>query len=130
MLEGGCFCGFVRYVIRGTPTQQTNCHCTICRRVSGAAFVSWFTVHPKEFAFTAGRPGRFASSEHASRSFCPSCGTPLTFQSSRATDEIDVTTCSLDDPERVPPRDHTRVSSQLSWLELSDGLPRFPEARE
>jgi hypothetical protein len=129
MLEGGCFCGFVRYRVQGTPTQETNCHCTICRRTTGAAFVTWFTVPPTDFTFTAGSPARFSSSVHGTRCFCPRCGTQLTFQTSRAADELDITTCSLDDPERVPPRDHTRISSRLAWVKLSDGLPEFPEAR-
>jgi hypothetical protein len=130
MLEGGCFCGFLRYQIQGTPYYETNCHCSICRRTTGAPFVAWFTVPTDALRFTAGEPVRFASSHHGTRSFCPRCGTQLTFQSSRADGDVDVTTCSLDDPERVPPRDHTRTSSQLSWVSLSDGLPRFPEARD
>jgi hypothetical protein len=129
-LEGGCFCGAIRYRIRGTPTQETHCHCSICRRTTGAPFVTWFTVRPDELAFTIGEPARFASSDHGTRGFCARCGTQLTFASTRAPDEIDVTTCSLDEPERVPPRDHTRTSSQLSWIALADGLPRFPEARD
>ena len=46
-----------------------------------------------------------------------------------ASDEIDVTTCSLDDPERLPPEDHTRTSSKLGWVKLADGLPEYREAR-
>jgi hypothetical protein len=129
LLEGGCFCGFVRYRVRGTPFHETHCHCSICRRTASAAFVTWFTVATPDFAFTAGQPTRFSSSEHGTRSFCPRCGTALTFASSRAAGELDVTTCSLDDPERVPPLDHTWTSSQLSWVRLSDGLPRFPGIR-
>jgi predicted enzyme related to lactoylglutathione lyase len=52
----------------------------------------------------------------------------LTFESDQAPAEIDITTCSLDDPEAEPPRDHTRTHSQMSWI-AHDGLPRFPEAR-
>ncbi len=129
MLEGGCFCGFLRYQVRGTPTCETNCHCSICRRTTGAPFVTWFTVLASAFTFTAGSPSRFRSSEHGTRSFCPRCGTQLTFHPTRAAGDLDITTCSLDDPERVPPRDHTRTSSQLSWVKLSDGLARFPDAR-
>jgi hypothetical protein len=129
VLEGGCFCGFVRYRIDGAPSQETGCHCSICRRTTGAPFVAWFTVAPAEFAFVSGHPTRFASSDHATRTFCPRCGTQLTFQSSHAADEIDVTTCSLDDPERVPPRDHTRTSARLSWVTLGDGLRQFVESR-
>ena len=129
MLDGGCFCGFVRYQVRGTPVDETNCHCSICRRTTGAPFVTWFTIPTAEFSFTAGDPVRFRSSEHGTRTFCPRCGTQLTFQSSRAAAEVDVTTCSLDRPERVPPRDHTRTSARLPWIELPDGLPRFAEGR-
>jgi hypothetical protein len=84
MLEGGCFCGFVRYRVSAEPTCETNCHCSICRRTTGAAFVTWFTVPPAAFAFTTGSPARFRSSDHATRSFCPRCGTQLTFASTRA----------------------------------------------
>jgi hypothetical protein len=128
-LEGGCFCGFVRYRAEGPAWDETLCHCSICRRISGAPLVAWFSVAAASFRFTSGEPARFASSDHAARSFCPRCGTPLTFQSTRAPGELDVTTCSLDDPERVPPHDHTRASAKLSWLKLGDGLPVFPEAR-
>lgn len=129
MIEGGCFCGFVRYRAGGVPGHETNCHCSICRRVHAAPFVAWVTVPAAQFAFTAGAPRRFASSQHGQRTFCPRCGTPLTFQSSQAPDEIDLATGSLDDPEAHPPRDHTRTSAKLSWVSLGDDLPRFPEER-
>jgi 2-oxo-3-hexenedioate decarboxylase len=115
--------------VTGTPVHETHCHCSICRRTTGAPFVTWFTVPADAFAFTAGSPTCFASSDHGRRSFCPFCGTQLTFQSSRAPGELDVTTCSLDEPERVPPKDHTQTGAMLSWVALSGGLPRFPEAR-
>jgi hypothetical protein len=127
-MEGGCFCGFVRYRAEGAHRDETNCHCSICRRTSAAAFVTWFTVATQDFHFTSGDPTRFQSSEHGTRTFCPRCGTPLTFQSSKAAEEIDVTTCSLDDPESVPPKDHTRVSSRLSWVTLGH-LDAFLEGR-
>jgi hypothetical protein len=59
-----------------------------------------------------------------------SCGTQLAFELDGARDEIDVTTCSLDDTNRLVPTDHTRVSSKLEWVKLADGLPQFRESRE
>lgn len=129
MLEGGCFCKFIRYQAEGAPFDETNCHCSICRRTSGAPFVAWFTVANHSFRLLSGEPSSFRSSDHGTRTFCPRCGTPLTFGSNRSPDNIDVTTCSLDDPERLPPKDHTRVSAKLSWVELDDGLPEFAEER-
>jgi hypothetical protein len=129
MLTGGCLCGEVRYEAAGTPFHQTNCHCSMCRRASGAPMVAWFSVPYAQLRWTSGVPTRYRSSAHAVRSFCPRCGTQLTFQSDRYPEEIDITTCSLDDPEQAPPQDHTRTSSQLRWVKLDDGLPRHPEAR-
>jgi hypothetical protein len=40
-----------------------------------------------------------------------------------------VTICSLERPELLPPKDHTRTSSKLSWVILGDELPMFPESR-
>jgi len=128
-MEGGCFCGFVRYRCGGTPSDETICHCSICRRTSGAPSVAWFTVPASQYAVTAGTPSSFDSSEHGTRTFCPRCGTPLTFRSSRSPGEIDVTTCSLDDPEALPPKDHTQAATRLSWVALGDGLPAFPGRR-
>jgi hypothetical protein len=128
-MQGGCFCGFVRYRVDGPASYETGCHCSTCRRTSGAPFVAWFTVRDADFAFSAGEPGAFRSSAHGARTFCPRCGTPLTFRSGHAPGEVDVTTCSLDDPELLPPKDHTQAASRLSWLHLDDGLPSFRGAR-
>lgn len=129
MLKGSCLCGAVCYEAGGMPSLETNCHCTICRRASGAPFVAWFTVPAVEFSVIAGTPASFKSSEHGTRTFCSQCGTPLTFQSTNHPAEIDVTTCSLEDPERLPPKDHTRTSSKLSWVKLADNLPAYAETR-
>ncbi|MDB5488145.1 MAG: glutathione-dependent formaldehyde-activating [Reyranella sp.] len=129
MLKGGCFCGKVRYEADGESWHATACHCSICRRTSAAPFVAWFTVKPEAFRIVAGEPRRFRSSDRATRTFCPSCGTPLTFQSESYPEEIDVTTCSLDDPEQVPPESHTWRASGLSWVKSADGLPVYPEKR-
>jgi hypothetical protein len=129
-LRGGCFCGLIRYEATGEPFDQTNCHCSICRRTSGAPFVAWYTVKRSDFRFVSGDPTRFRSTDAGERRFCPRCGTPLTFEHRDFPDEIDVTTCSLDDPEAIPPRNHTHASSKLGWVYLSDDLPKYPDSRQ
>jgi hypothetical protein len=129
MLEGGCLCGHVRYEAGGVPFHPTVCHCSMCRRAAGAPMVAWFSVPRPGFRFVAGEPTRFASSPGATRTFCPRCGTPLTFEGDGHAEEIDVTTASLDDPEAMPPADHTRTATQLRWVRLADGLPRYPDTR-
>jgi hypothetical protein len=129
MLKGGCLCGHIRYEAGGEPFHPTVCHCSMCRRATGAPMVAWFSVPRVEYRLVAGVPTRFASSAKGTRTFCPRCGTPLTFEDGEHPDEIDVTAASLDDPEAMPPRDHTRAATKLSWVRLADGLPAYPELR-
>ncbi len=39
--------------------------------------------------------------------------------------EIDVTTCSLDDPAVVPPTYHSWMSHSPHWLRFGDDLPMY-----
>ncbi|MGH7042189.1 MAG: GFA family protein [Acetobacteraceae bacterium] len=129
MLTGGCFCGRIRYEAHGTPFHATICHCPDCRRVAGAPFVAWFSLASSWLRFVSDVPKRFASSAKAVRSFCPDCGTPLTFQHEDSPGEIDVTACSLDDPGMVPPQDHVRTNGRVSWVHMNDGLREYAHAR-
>jgi hypothetical protein len=129
MLKGHCLCGAIEYEVAPPFTNQTVCHCSMCRRAAGSPMVGWFTVPRGAYKVIAGTPRSYRSSAHAVRTFCAGCGTPLTFESVRFPEETDVTTCSLDDPEALPPRDHTRAATKLSWVKLDDGLPAYPEQR-
>jgi hypothetical protein len=123
--EGGCFCGQVRYEATGTPAHETHCHCAICRGTTGAATVAWFSIPRSQFRFTGGEPTRFQSSRRGTRTFCGRCGTQITFESTEFPHIMDITICSLDNPEGITPKDHTWVSSKLSWVRLDDDLPCY-----
>lgn len=129
MLEGGCLCGAVRYQAEGAPFHRTSCHCSICRRASAAPFVAWFSVHRTGFRWLGAEPAWYQSSAEAQRGFCPRCGTALSFSHRDFPDEIDLTTCSLDDPEALPPADQTWTASKLGWVALDDRLPAYPRKR-
>lgn len=128
-LNGGCYCGHVRYQATGDPFHATSCHCSICRRVSGAEFLTWFSIRRTEFLWIGGRMASYASSSRGTRTFCPLCSSPLTFQHDDFPNEIDVTLCSLDDPAQLSPKEHSYVSTRLAWVQLSDSLPEFVRAR-
>jgi hypothetical protein len=129
VFEGGCACGELRWRAEGSVSHPTLCHCTDCRRASGAPVVAWVTFPADRFRFVRGTPRTHRSSPHVVRSFCPSCGTPLTYARDDQPGSVDVTACSADQPERLAPADHTWTRSQLGWLALGDALPRFPRTR-
>lgn len=129
VLSGGCCCGAVRYEAAERGFHATTCHCPTCRKASGAPCVAWFTVPCADFEFITGTPARYRSSLHVTRSFCAECGTQLTYQHDDFPADIDVTLCSLDDPEAMRPEDHTFVRYRLSWMVMGDGLAEYPRSR-
>jgi len=126
MLTGGCFCGAIRYEADGAPFREHNCHCSICRRTSGAPFLSMFSVRSIEFHVMKGQPTRFNSTAKSVRSFCSRCGTPLTGEHADFPEEIGITTASLDNPNLMPPRVNIHTGSRLEWV-VPDGLPEYRE---
>ena len=129
MLAGGCYCGAVRYEVTGKPVHLTNCHCSICRRTTGAPYVSWFSVPVAQFRIVQGSPVTFHSSQKALRRFCGTCGTQLIFQHEEDVLYIDLTAGSLDDPESCPPEDHTYLGDKLGWVNTADHLPGYVRSR-
>jgi hypothetical protein len=125
MLTGGCYCKAIRYRAAGRVFNSTICYCDMCRGTTGAPCVAWCSVESDTLEFLSGTPTRFHSSAHATRTFCPTCGTQLTFVDDARPGETDITTCSLDNPEAVAPRNHTFIGEQIAWLALADGLPRY-----
>ena len=123
---GGCLCGAVRYRATADPVRAVHCHCDMCRRASGAAFLT-FVLFPKDgFAWTGDEPKLYRSSAGAERGFCAQCGGTLVMHEAVLEDRVQVTLGSLDRPQDVRPDDHVWTENQVPWLRLDDGLPRFP----
>jgi hypothetical protein len=127
MPDGGCLCGRIRYRLDGPPLDAGFCHCTICRRSTGAPVVAWGTWRIETLHWLDGLPRPFDSSAKGRRWFCPDCGTQLAFAHADAPALIDVTLASLDDPETVRPEYHIWVGTRLGWLETADSLPRHED---
>ncbi len=121
--EGGCLCGGVRFRIGLPPLWVAHCHCSMCRRAQGAAFVTWAGFSEDAFSLTAGDDliSRYRSSAAAARSFCSRCGTPLFFQSDRWPGEIHVTLATLDSAEGLEPQAHAYWASRAPWLGWDGG---------
>jgi hypothetical protein len=122
--DGGCFCGAIRYRVTGEALTVAHCHCIHCRRTNAAAFVTWAEFRSGDFAWMKGTPATYATRPRVVRTFCRDCGTQITFQSEAEPASIDVTVCSLDDPDSIAPQHHVWTDRKLSWVGLDDGLPR------
>ena len=78
-LEGGCYCGEVRYVAEGDPMMQAQCHCRECQYISGGAPNTFIAMPAAGFTYITGHPKQFTRKDLAravTREFCAECGTP------------------------------------------------------
>jgi hypothetical protein len=121
VLTGGCQCGAVRYALFALPAGSI-CHCRMCQKAVGGPFAALATVDPEDLAWTRGSPASFRSSSLATRGFCAACGTPLTYQGLDRP-KIEVTICSLDEPDAVAPASQFGVESRIGWLAALPALP-------
>lgn len=129
MIEGGCLCGAVRYRVEGEPLASGICHCRTCRRAASAPNLPFVGFTVSNFAIIRGNPVEFRSSPHVVRTFCGQCGSPLTYQDERHSDAIDIMTCSLDDPNVLPPTFSVWVSHKLAWDSPRGDLPAYDRSR-
>ncbi len=128
-LTGRCLCGAIRYAAPEQPKWTALCHCESCRRSASAPVVAWMGF-PKETIAWSGERSFYNSSEIATRSFCPTCGTQLSFESTRWPGELHLYAVSLDDPERYEPQLHCYHDEHLSWLKIEDDLPVYSGSPE
>jgi len=79
MLRGSCLCRGIRYAIAGDLELPLNCHCSICRKATGAAFRSRARVSAAAFRWVVGEElvSRYESSPGHVRTFCRICGSTL-----------------------------------------------------
>src|ERR1700690_3440615 len=79
-LEGGCYCGEVRYVAEGEPMMKAQCHCGECQYIPGGSANMFMLMPIAGFSYTKGTPKPFTRSDlenAVTREFCPDCGTHL-----------------------------------------------------
>jgi hypothetical protein len=123
---GGCHCGAVRYVATGEPQHHALCHCTDCRRWSGAPMAGWIAFREEQVAVTGGTAS-YASSAQATRDFCGRCGTGLFYRNpGNLPGIVDIQSGTLDDCAGNPPAAQIMVKERIGWLDGVDALPRFP----
>ena len=124
--QGGCHCGAVRYEVSGDPQHVALCHCSDCRKSSGAPMVAWAAFTEEQFKLLEGEPVTFNSSGSAMRSFCPKCGSGLYYRNQEFLPGIvDIQSATLDDPDALPPGAHIQMAERLGWMAEAHKLPAF-----
>ena len=102
-LEGGCYCGAVRYEAGGDPIFKGQCHCRECQYVSGGMPNVTMGMPEGSFRYTKGEPKKFQRGDldaPVTREFCGECGTQLVSRAPTMPNVVMLKVGTLDDPAR------------------------------
>ena len=126
-LNGGCFCGALRYQIKKPLVGAQSCHCSKCRKV--------FSGPGSAFAFLAedsfnwlGEPNalsRYASGDGWEIGFCGTCGSTLCGLHEGTV--RGVTLGSIEGDPGIELQRHIFVGSRAPWDHIGGDAPQFEE---
>lgn len=123
-----CFCGDVGLDAELPSQWVAHCHCSMCRRAHGAAFVTWVGMRDDRCRIDDPhvRLRWYASSPGAERGFCSRCGTMLFFRSERWPGELHIALAHFTTPVDRGPQLHAYWDAHVPWaaVDPNDGLPR------
>lgn len=129
--SGRCLCGEIQFTAKLPSKWVAHCHCTMCQRSSGAAFVTWVGLDPDQCRIEdpQHRLAWYRSSGQGERGFCSRCGSTLFFRSERWAGELHVTLANFVGPVDRSPQAHVFWDTHVDWVKLDDrdGLPRKTE---
>jgi len=127
MITGRCQCGTVKYQVQGELKDFSHCHCSICRKIAGAAFVTWGGVARDEFSYESGADnvGIYSFSEKADSLFCKTCSSTILVDFKPEADMLYITLGTVDGDIDCPDGFHEFVGSKAPWYEICDDLPQY-----
>jgi len=129
-LSGSCLCGAVKYEATGEPQRFVHCHCSRCRKATGAGHASNLFLQPGSLRWLAGaeriRSFKVPEAKRFTNSFCATCGSRLPRQPA-GSDMVLIPAGSLDVEAPIKPQARIFTGSRAGWSCADDGLATFPE---
>lgn len=128
-LEGGCYCGAVRFAAEGDPMFKGQCHCRECQYISGGHPNVVMGMAESGFTYTKGKPKQFRRADlpnPVTREFCADCGTHLVTKSPGLPGAVLIKIGTLDDPSIFGgPQMVIFTIDKQSFHHVPEGVPAF-----
>ena len=126
-VNAGCFCGAVKFRLDLPSKWCAHCHCSMCRHIHGAGYVTWVGFEDSHFHLENGEDDLdwYQSSQQAHRGFCRHCGSSMLFKSERWAGEIHVALACIDGPIDRVPQAHAFYDTHVDWMPVDNSLQIF-----
>ena len=129
-VSGSCLCGSVRFQITPPSTGFRYCHCTRCRKATGAAHAANVFLPESQFKWLAGEsllrqfdlPGAKRFAVH----FCTKCGTRMPHKIT-GTENVLIPAGVLDANPDLKPDSSIFWGSKAEWFVETTAIPKHDE---
>lgn len=132
LASGACNCGAVSFHIKTDLPGVIICHCSICRRATGANGIAVIIVANDAFEWTGGEDSITSWAKPDADweiSFCRHCGSPVPGVNNADTMFVPAGLVT-EGGEKLTVTDHIFVDSRAAWDEIGDCGRRHPAAYE
>ncbi|MCY4219853.1 MAG: GFA family protein [Gammaproteobacteria bacterium] len=126
MYHGSCLCENILWEVDPVPVPVYHCHCSMCRKMHGAAFGTYAYTPSENFRWSGELDTirNYQSSPMLVRSFCSTCGSVVPNQDGDKPYYF-IPIGSQDDGPKVD--SHIFTASKASWMTINDKLPKYDE---
>jgi hypothetical protein len=129
ILSGKCLCGTIQYEVEDRFRYALNCHCSNCRRTTGAAFKPFAGIEREKLKITCGADRLLIYGEQSGHdAHCGQCGS-LLYSLVQEAKVVHVALGTLLDSPSMRPSAHIFVGSKAAWYTITDDLPQYEEFR-
>jgi hypothetical protein len=135
--RGGCMCAATRYQLDGPPLAVNACHCSDCKKLSGANNILMVLAAREVFVHVQGEVSRYRKRADSGREIdivrCFACGTRLWHEPLSSPHLVFIAAGTLDDPGWAIPASHIWVEKAASGTRFEDDAIKVegqPPARE
>jgi hypothetical protein len=127
-IVGSCLCGAVTFNVKPPTSKFVHCHCSRCRKATGAAFATNVYVAPSRITWLSGTDliERYdlATALSFAKWFCQTCGCPLPWLS-RSGKTMVIPAGAFDQAPIDCPKAHIFWEDRAAWVRVADDLPRY-----
>jgi hypothetical protein len=129
-VKGSCLCRSVTFEFKGSPSAFRYCHCSRCRKATGAAHAANIFVSQGQFTWSAGEAlvnhYKVPDAKTYTVHFCTRCGSRVPHLI-RERNEFLVPAGLLDGDPVARPQHSIFWDSRAPWLIETPELPKFAE---
>ncbi len=127
-ITGRCHCGLVQWIAELPKKVILNCHCNLCRQLSGADYSSWVIFPEKQVEICQGSEdiSHYQATDNYSISFCSKCGSTVNaVNEEKFPNDIYLARGNITSDFDMPADLQVYTVDKASWLEINDAIPVF-----